>query len=153
MILTGTLASEADVLRFRAEAEAVANLDHPHIVPIYEVGEHDGHHYFSMKLIEGGSLAENLGRFVADPRAAVRLVADVARAVHHGHRRGILHRDLKPSNVLLDAAGVPHVVDFGLARRVEGGSELTRSDAIVGSPPYISPEQASGRKGAITMAT
>ncbi len=80
-------------------------------------------------------------------------MADVARAVHHAHRRGILHRDLKPSNVLLDAAGAPQVVDFGLARRVEGGSELTRSDAIVGSPPYISPEQASGRKAAITTAT
>jgi serine/threonine-protein kinase len=153
MILAGTLASEADVLRFRAEAEAAANLDHLHIVPIYEVGQHGGHHYFSMKLIEGGSLAEHLGRYVADPQAAARLVADVARAVHHAHRRGILHRDLKPSNVLLDAAGVPHVVDFGLARRVEGGSELTRSDAIVGSPPYISPEQTSGRKGAITTAS
>jgi eukaryotic-like serine/threonine-protein kinase len=153
MILTGTLASEADVLRFRAEAQAVANLDHPHIVPIYEVGQYDGHHYFSMKLIEGGSLAEHLGRYVADLRASARLVADVARAVHHAHRRGILHRDLKPSNVLLDAAGTPHVVDFGLARRVARGSELTRSDAIVGSPPYISPEQASGRKAAITTAT
>jgi serine/threonine protein kinase len=100
-IRAGALASAADVQRFRNEAETVANLDHPHIVPLYEVGEQDGQPFFSMKLVEGQSLAEQLGRYAADPRAAARLLIQIARAVHHAHQRGILHRDLKPSNILL----------------------------------------------------
>jgi WD40 repeat protein len=152
MILAGELASPQDVQRFRAEAEAAANLDHPNIVPIYEVGEHEGRHYFSMKLIEGGSLAQHLPRLRQDVRAAAGLVATLARAVHFAHQRGILHRDLKPANVLLNADGQPHVTDFGLARRVEGGAGPTRSGAVVGTPGYMAPEQARAAKG-LTTAT
>jgi tRNA A-37 threonylcarbamoyl transferase component Bud32/tetratricopeptide (TPR) repeat protein len=146
-------AEAADAQRFRNEAEMVAQLDHPHLVPIYEVGEHDGRLFFSMKLIDGGSLAEQLGRFRDDPRSAAQLVAEVARAVHHAHQRGILHRDLKPSNVLLDHDGQPHVVDFGLAKRIEADGSLTRSGALVGTPNYMAPEQTTGQRGAVTTAT
>jgi hypothetical protein len=150
MILAGELASATDVQRFRREAEAAANLDHPNIVPIYEVGEHEGQHYFSMKYVEGGSLAMMLPRLVEQPREAARLVAVIARSVHHAHQRGILHRDLKPGNVLLDRDGVPDVTDFGLARRVEGNSSMTQSGAIVGTPSYMPPEQARAEKGLTT---
>jgi WD40 repeat protein len=146
MILAGQLATEADVRRFRTEAEAAAHLDHPHIVPIHEVGEHDGQHYFAMKLMDGGSLAGRIPELLRQPRAAARLLAAVARAVHYAHQRGILHRDLKPANVLIDAAGQPHVTDFGLAKRVTGDAGLTQSGAIVGTPGYMAPEQAAARK-------
>jgi eukaryotic-like serine/threonine-protein kinase len=152
MILKGELASSADVQRFRTEAEAAANLDHPNIVPINEVGEHEGQHYFSMKLVDGGSLAKRAPELVKNPKAAAKLLATAARAVHYAHQRGILHRDLKPANILVDAQGQPHVTDFGLAKRVEGGSDLTKSGAIVGTPSYMAPEQASGKKGLTTAA-
>jgi WD40 repeat protein/tRNA A-37 threonylcarbamoyl transferase component Bud32 len=146
MILAGQLASAADVQRFRTEAEAAANLDHPHIVPIYEVGEHEGQHYFSMKLIAGTSLVPQVPRLVQDPKAAARLMATVARAVHHAHQRGILHRDLKPGNILVDEQGQPHVTDFGLAKRVEGAPRQTQTGAVVGTPSYMAPEQARSEK-------
>jgi WD40 repeat protein/tRNA A-37 threonylcarbamoyl transferase component Bud32 len=171
MILAGHLASPADVQRFHAEAEAVANIDHPNLVPVYEVGEHDGQHYFSMKLIEGPSLARVVPQLAGDPRAAARLLVKVARAVHHAHQRGVLHRDLKPANVLLsisDAAQKrsgeqrfseaslnemePYVTDFGLAKRSTQDTALTRTGAVLGTPAYMAPEQAEGRKDLTTAA-
>lgn len=174
MILSGKFASQAEVQRFRLEAEAAANLDHPHIVPIYEVGEHEGQHYFSMKLIEGTSLtsivqreatmasaiAETKGRLAKRPalrsdeilRRGVRLMISITRAVHYAHQRGIVHRDLKPANILVDADGDPHVADFGLARRTGGDSHLTETGAIVGTPAYMAPEQAAGRRDSATTA-
>jgi WD40 repeat protein/tRNA A-37 threonylcarbamoyl transferase component Bud32 len=153
MIRAGGLAPEGELRRFRNEAEAVASLDHPHIVPIHEVGQRDGQPYFTMKWMSGGSLADHLDRFLANPRAAVRLLVLVARAVHHAHQRGILHRDLKPSNILLDTEGQPQVTDFGLAKRLQESATLTETGAIVGTPGYMAPEQASGKKGTITTAT
>jgi WD40 repeat protein len=149
MILSGQFASPQDVQRFRVEAEAAANLDHPNILPIYEVGEHEGQQYFSMKLVEGGSLAQ---RPAAATGEFVRLLAQVARAVHYAHQRSILHRDLKPANVLLDRDGTPFITDFGLAKRVGGDSGLTQSGAIVGTPSYMAPEQAAAKKDLSTAA-
>jgi eukaryotic-like serine/threonine-protein kinase len=150
----GPLANQDDLRRFHMEAAAIAMLDHPNIVPIYEVGEQEGLSYFAMKLVEGASLAQRLPESVADPRAAAaQLVATVARAVHHAHQRGVLHCDLKPSNIVIDADGQPHVTDFGLAKRVQGNSELTQSGAILGTPSSMAPEQASGNSKAITTAT
>jgi WD40 repeat protein/tRNA A-37 threonylcarbamoyl transferase component Bud32 len=143
MIRAGDFASPAEVQRFRNEAEAAALLDHPAIVPIHEVGEHEGRLYFSMKLIEGGSLATQLKRFEADPRSAAALVAAIAQAVHHAHQRGILHRDLKPANILLDEAGRPFVSDFGLAKRFAQDTGLTGTGELIGTPAYMAPEQAA----------
>jgi WD40 repeat protein/tRNA A-37 threonylcarbamoyl transferase component Bud32 len=155
MIRPDRLASPVDVLRFRSEAEAVASLDHPHIVPIYEVGEYGGQHYFSMKLIVGGSLAKHLPRLLGDLPAGVGLLAAVARAVHYAHQRGLLHRDLKPANILLDAEGRPHVTDFGLVKRLgprTAESSLTQQGMIVGTPNYMAPEQAASQAGVSTAA-
>ncbi len=157
-------ATEVDRLRFRSEAKAAANLDHPNIVPIYEVGEHEDEPYFSMRLIEGGSLADSirLGRWPIDKpntaRRATRLVAIVARAVHVAHQYGILHRDLKPGNILLDASETPFVTDFGLAKRVESempgfdNTNMTQTGEIIGTPAFMPPEQALGKKGLTTGA-
>jgi WD40 repeat protein/HEAT repeat protein len=149
LILAGEFAGGRDVRRFRAEAEAAANLDHPNILPIYEVGEHAGQQYFSMKLVEGGSLAAARGLSL---RETINLLATVARAIHFAHQRRILHRDLKPSNILLDADGTPYVTDFGLAKKVDAPSELTQSGALVGTPSYMPPEQARGEKQVTTAA-
>ncbi|MCY3017972.1 MAG: protein kinase [Planctomycetota bacterium] len=153
MILTGQLASAPEVQRFQMEARAAAALDHPNIIPIYEVGEHEGQQFFSMKLIEGGSLSQRIPQFVHDPKSAARVLAAVARAVHFAHQRGILHRDLKPANVLLDNDLNPYVMDFGLAKRVEEDSGLTQSGAVVGTASYMSPEQASGHSKYLTTAS
>ncbi len=153
MIRSAALASEDERRRFQNEAEAIATLDHPHIVPILEVGNYEGQRYFTMKLIGGTSLNQKLTDYVGDPRSAAKLLKHVAEAVHHAHQRGILHRDLKPANILLDERGEPFVTDFGLAKRVEGDSELTQSGAIMGTPAYMAPEQASGRRGAVTTAS
>jgi serine/threonine-protein kinase len=158
MILSGHLASQSDVDRFRLEAEAAALMDHPGIVPIYEVGMYAGLPFFSMKLVEGGSLAQQRGRFRA-PRDVARLIAQVARAVHYAHQRLILHRDLKPGNILLGENGEPLVSDFGLAKRMTsagdktGAGGLTQTGAIVGTPDYMAPEQASGETRVLTTAT
>ena len=143
MILKGVLATPIDVARFRAEAESAAALDHPHIVPIYEVGEHEGQQYFAMRYVEGTTLARAPRR---SARAEVARLLDVARAVHFAHQRGILHRDLKPSNVLIDPAGTAFVTDFGLAKRTGADSSLTETGQPVGTPRYMAPEQAAGRK-------
>jgi hypothetical protein len=153
MILSAHLASEADVRRFYVEAKAAANLDHPSIVPIYEVGEYDGQHYFSMKLISGGNLANRISEFTADPEGSARLMATVARAVDLAHRKGIVHRDLKPANILIDEAGQPHVSDFGLAKDLGSPDGLTESGAIMGTPSYMSPEQAQATPSVIGPVT
>jgi serine/threonine protein kinase len=149
MILGGRFASPADLERFRREADIVAGLDHPNIVPIYEVGEHQGQHYFTMKLVEGGNLAQYLQRLRADPRAAARLLATVARAVHHAHQRGLLHRDLKPANVLLswegEAAEAPvQSTQYSRPSRTDGSVGTQYSVLSTPRPPSnpISPTSA-----------
>ena len=161
MILAGRFANDREVKRLRAEAEAAAWLDHPNIVPIYEVGEHEGRHYFAMKLIEGVALSRRISdsKSQISNRNAATLVATIARAVHHAHQRGILHRDLKPGNILLDERGEPHVTDFGLAKRLDTSEletrnpELTLSGAVLGTPGYMSPEAASGKVKELTTAS
>ncbi|MGL4513786.1 MAG: bifunctional serine/threonine protein kinase/MFS transporter [Lacipirellulaceae bacterium] len=157
LILRGALASIDDQKRFRAEAEAVARLEHPGIVPIYEVGDHGGQLFFSMPFIEGPTLAERLAERPLADREAARIVRDVARAIQYAHERGVVHRDLKPANILLDRLGGVHVTDFGLAKRFHddrtASSGLTNTGAILGTPSYMAPEQAAGGRGAIGPAT
>jgi serine/threonine-protein kinase len=145
-------ATEAHVKRFRLEAEAAASLNHPCIVPIYEVGERDGACYFSMGLVEGGQL-DAVAKREMPIRHAAELIAKLARTVHYAHERGILHRDIKPGNILLDAKGEPHLTDFGLARLVETESTVTRTMEALGTPSYMAPEQAVGNNAAVSSLT
>jgi tetratricopeptide (TPR) repeat protein len=154
LVLAAGLSSIEDLRRFRDEARVVASLNHPNIVQLYEDGEADGVPFFSMELIEGGTLASALARSPVPFRSedAARLVAKIARAVHFAHQHGVLHRDLKPANILLDAAGEPHVTDFGLARRLAADASLAPSGAVVGTPNYMPPEQARGQRVLTTAA-
>lgn len=148
-ILAGQLASAADVERFRAEARAAASLQHPHIVAIHEVGEHDGQQYFSMDYIKGRNLAEVVREGPLPARQAARYVKTIAEAIHFAHQRGILHRDLKTSNVLLDLFDQPRVTDFGLAKQMKADSDLTLSGQVLGSPNFMPPEQAASKHGQV----
>ena len=149
MILRGQLATQADLDRFRSEAEAAARLTHVGIVPVYEVGDVDGRAYFSMKLIDGETLAQKLAPGPLPPREAARILLEVARAIHFAHEHGVLHRDLKPSNILLDRDGQAHVSDFGLAKQISDAVSLTRTGAVLGTPAYMAPEQAAGARGQV----
>ena len=144
LIGLGQWATKAHLKRFRREAEGAASLDHPGIVPIYEVGERDGSCYFSMKFVEGGQLDEVVKRAPMSTRQAAELISKVARTVHYAHEHGILHRDIKPGNILLDQKGEPHLTDFGLARLLESESTITRTLEVMGTPSYMAPKQAAG---------
>ena len=149
----GQWATKAHLTRFRREAESAAALEHPCIVPIYEIGEGDGSCYFSMKLIEGGQLGEVIRREPMPIRRAAELLIKVASTVNYAHEHGILHRDIKPGNILLDGRGEPHLTDFGLARLVETESTVTRTMEVLGTPSYMAPEQAVGNNAQLTSAT
>ena len=152
MILAGQLADLDAIRRFYIEAEAAANLDHPGIVPIYEVGQHEGQHYFSMGFVEGQSLSQRLVEGPLPVREAAELIRRVSEAVEYAHSHGVVHRDLKPANILLDQNGNPRVTDFGLAKKVQGDSGLTGSGQIMGTPSYMPPEQAGGTRGGVGPA-
>src|SRR5205085_1992183 len=144
MILDGDYAGRPELARFRAEAEAVARLQHPNIVQIYEVGEHLGRPFLALEYVDGGSLAQKLDGAPQPPGPAARLVETLARAVHAAHRQQVVHRDLKPANVLLSEDGAPKVSDFGLAKKL-GEGDQTATGAVMGTPSYMAPEQADGR--------
>jgi len=154
MILAGRLADAEDVARFRTEAEAAARLQHDNIVAVYDVGEADGQHFFTMEYIEGISLDQRVAHGPLACKSAARYVRLLAKAVAYAHKHGILHRDLKPSNILIDVEDQPHITDFGLAKRIgPASSGQTRSGAILGTPSYMSPEQAQGKTSELGPAT
>ncbi len=153
MILAGQLAGDTDIKRFYAEAEAAANLDHPGIVPIFEVGQHEGQHYFSMGFVNGRSLSQRLAEGPLPVQEAAALLLKVAEAIECAHRGGVIHRDLKPANILIDRNGNPRVTDFGLAKRIQGDSGLTGSGQVMGTPSYMPPEQAGGNRGDVGPAS
>src|SRR5262249_48254277 len=146
MILAGAHAAPSALARFLAEAETVARLSHPNIIQIHEIGTHEGLPYLALEYAEGGSLARKTAGAAQPPREAAALVEVLARAVDHAHRSGVVHRDLKPGNVLLTGDGAPKLSDFGLARRISDGDGLTATGAILGTPGFMSPEQAEGKK-------
>jgi serine/threonine-protein kinase len=144
MVLAGAHADPQQLARLHLEAEALADLQHPNIVAVYEVGEHDHCPYLALEFVDGGSLDKKLDRQPQPPLAAAELVETLARAMHCAHQRGIVHRDLKPANVLLTSTGVPKITDFGLAKRLEAPGQ-TQSGAVMGTPSYMAPEQAAGK--------
>jgi tetratricopeptide (TPR) repeat protein len=153
MVLAGQLADERDIRRFYTEAEAAASLDHPGIVPIFEVGHNEGQHYFSMGFVDGQSLSQRLALGPLPHREAAALMVKVAEAIEYAHQREVIHRDLKPANILLDRHGNPRVTDFGLAKKVQCDSGLTGSGQIMGTPSYMPPEQAGGKRGEVGPAS
>jgi tetratricopeptide (TPR) repeat protein/tRNA A-37 threonylcarbamoyl transferase component Bud32 len=144
MVLAGAHATPEHLARFRAESQAVAQLQHPNIVQIHEVGEQDGLPFFSLEYVGGGSLAQKIGGQPRPTREAAHMIETLARAVDYAHRHGVVHRDLKPANILLTQDGVPKVTDFGLAKRLELDTTQTRTGTILGTPSYMAPEQARG---------
>jgi serine/threonine-protein kinase len=146
MVLAGGHAGEQELARFRVEAEAVARLQHPNIVQVFEVGRAEGCPFFSLEFCPGGSLADRLGGTALPPEEAARLVRALAGAMHAAHRAGVVHRDLKPANVLLAADGTPKISDFGLAKRLDDAAGRTQTGSVLGTPSYMAPEQAEGRK-------
>jgi eukaryotic-like serine/threonine-protein kinase len=153
MILAGQLAENDDIVRFKIEAEAAGRLRHPNIVTVFDVGSHAGQHYFTMDYIDGPSLARHLAAGPMSNREVATILLQLARAVHYAHQHGILHRDLKPANVLLDRDGAPHITDFGLAKKLDAEDSKTRTGAVMGTPSYMSPEQAQGRVHDLGPAT
>lgn len=153
MIRSGALATADEVARFYSEARSVAKLTHPNIVTIYHCGENEGHHFFSMDFIPGTDLAKKLADGPMDPMLAVRYVRDVAFAIHYAHDNGVVHRDLKPANVLIDEKDDVVLTDFGLAKQLGGENGLTATGAALGTPSYMSPEQAAGKNEDQGVAT
>ncbi len=151
MILSGEFASEANLARFKTEAEALARLQHPNIVQVYEIGKHEGKPYFSLEFCAGGSLEQKLRATPLPPREAAQLVQILSRAMHAAHQAHVIHRDLKPANVLLTADGTPKITDFGLAKKLDDVGQ-TQSGAIMGTPSYMAPEQAASKSKAIGPA-
>jgi len=149
MLLFGPLGSKEFIQRFRVEASAAASLKHPNIIPVHEVGVYQGQHYLVMDYVAGQTLSKLTGGQPFRPRRAAACMKKIAEAVHFAHEHGVLHRDLKPSNVLVDLNDEPHVTDFGLAKRLDANSELTLSGQVLGSPNYMSPEQARGARGKV----
>ncbi len=153
LLLLGRYSSAESIERFHREAQSAAALRHPNIVAIHEVGEHDGQHFLSMDYIEGRSLAEEIRARPMEPRRAAEVARDVARAIHYAHEHGVLHRDIKPSNILLDVFGQVRITDFGLAKKLDGSSDLTLTGQMVGTPNYLSPEQAAGKHAEVGPAS
>jgi eukaryotic-like serine/threonine-protein kinase len=148
-LILGGLATKESVLRFRTEASAAASLRHPNIVAIHEVGIHEGEHFLAMDYVDGPNLSQLVAQQAVPPKQSARYLQLIAEALHYAHERNILHRDLKPANVLIDVNDHPHITDFGLAKRLEAETDLTLTGQVLGSPNYISPEQAEGKRGTV----